>query len=417
MRMRGWCVMAVMALANAVWAEPAAEALAKARQPNRPGGQEPTPGLPAVIWDKEQLDLALERAREGLSKAPGDPALAAVALEAAARRAQSATLEELVRTLPATAMSEAAHRALGEGMLDMATQNEGDAALRIAGLWLERFPEVREARRGAARVWMLSGGVERALSALSGWSAAAPGDAEWTRTLGTAYVLIGEMETAVRWLASARGDDEARRLRAMLQAARGDESARAELKSISDPKGTRRDLPQLLREELAKPKPDDWQLRDLAIRLVEARHFVDAAVAVHAVQRLPGWTQKEQLNLADLFRKLREWNREVQALLPLVVDVDREGKTRTGVSRGDFHFRIGRALFHAGRLEEALREYALSGAAGKDDPELHFHVAKVYQQQGKNAEANAIFEKVAAQSGGAAHIEKARKELDKQKPR
>ena len=378
--------------------------------PARPDGTVPPAG-----WDGKLALDAFQKAWAVRQTAPGLPTLNGVYLKASAVCVQSEAIKEAFAKWPDAYFDAGAQAALGAGLATLAPREDGDTALELADAWAKRFPDDPEVRRQLIGLWWNGGALDRAIASIDRWSKTAPAG-QWKLQRAELALVRDGLEEGRKKLEGVT-DAGAASLATLIAGALGEAEARAGLEALAAKGDPARPGAKLVAAALLKlggdAKAAGAALEEAGNTLAVERAYVESAVALYARQRLGSWDDAEVYALADLWRKMREWEREIAVIAPLAERADKDGKLHNDVNAGDFHFRVGRAAFHARRFEQSHREYDLAAKTGKDDPELYFHIAKLLFLEKRKVEALVWLKKAADWKDPAQHADKARTELFK----
>lgn len=371
--------------------------------------------LPGVSPEKLALDAASGWERSGIKAAtrelelafqlvPTSPEIAAIFIDTLSYSNETGEIRAVLNRLPDDALTPELGVVITQALERLPARNDGELAHELAASLLKRWPDLREARWVAARVWAFAGELDRAATRIPAWRDADAGDVRWATLEGEVQALRGYWDQAARtWEAGTH--PRAQYLARLLRAAQGNAGDAAGL--AAELAKSAPGSPELELLGGLAGTPDAARVAKAARALVDRRQFVECAIALRAQRRLGRWDDEAIIVEADLYRRLREWRREIDSLLALESKVNQKGRTDTGVSQGDFLFRIGRASFHANDTAAADRYYELAAKAGKDDAEIWFHVSKNYGLMGRREESLKMLQKAATSPHPGQHAAKA----------
>ena len=369
---------------------------------------------PPVSLDGRLLLQVIYEAKLALKTGPDLVPAQAMLMEALAASSRPEEIRALIKEWPASSFGPEVQRALGRGLSTLAPRGDGETALIVCDSWLARFPDDPDVRHWAIDLWWSGGELDRAAKTLDGWiHGGPPGD--WSLRRVEIAILREGLEAGRAALAGVTAPG-AGTLATCIAGALGEEKAVPALEELAVKGDPARPGSMMLATALlhsigahaAEARPE---LKAAAESLIELRLFPEAALALAARRRVGEWNDAETLVQADLWRKMREWKREIDTIAPLTERVDRDGHTQNGVLAGDHHFRLGRASYHQKLYDVATHEYELAAKAGKEDPELWFHIAKLLAAEGRQKESLEWIKKAASWKAPRPHAEKARAEL------
>ena len=338
------------------------------------------------------------------------------------RLANSAGAEKLLRFvqgLPDEAFSPVVRSAIEVSLANLGEPPGPECAAAIASILVAKAPDDIRTRKVVARAWMLGGLLDKALVELSRWQSETPDDSDWMRLRAEAYILAGQPELAVGVLGKRPLETRLAWLRWVLGVVVKDSSGSPRDFVNGETSGVRPPVDPGLIEvfESIEKVPRETatkQLSSAVRRLLDERLFVDAALALQALRRFGGWGDAEQFALSELFKGIRDFDRELGVLAQLEAKVVRGVHLDNRMSDSGLFFRIGRATFHTGQLVEADRLFFLARTLGKNDPEMCYHMAKLRNQQRRPEEAIAFLKKAAASTKVDKYVQLSREQLASQ---
>lgn len=369
------------------------------------------PGVKPV-YAVMNMARAVDELRRAVDGYPTLEVAVALFMRVMGQQGLSGEILKYVKSLPPESFTPEAVYELAASLRKLPGQSEAETAIEIADNLLRRLPEREDVRVAVAACWMDAGKLQAGREALAKWLEKTPGNRAFSILLAQADVLAGQVEAG---LARAKVFTDEPRMRVLV-----------ELGAFLDGKGSADQLKQAVGPDadaaaqamvaaFAAPEPTRAKaLTEAGKKVLETRRFAELFLMIQARKKMGGWGDEEAILEADLYRRSREFPREVVVLLELMPKVDKNGKTDTGVSAAEFHFRAGRAQYHSGRLDESLREYDLALKLGKDDAERDYHIAKTLIAQGKPAEAAAQYRKAMKVNKPEKYGTLAQKELDRQ---
>jgi tetratricopeptide (TPR) repeat protein len=360
-----------------------------------------------VEWNRTWLEDAKGQFERAVAADPGLPEAFERLVELYGEDGRALDLGPLIARVRPEAYSPAARAALELAVGQLLRRGSAEVVASAATAFLDRFPLDPAARRAAAMAWTVGGKLDRVIALAPQWRRESRDERWWTLALVEAHLLAGRLADAARLARGVEGDDRLARLAACIAAAQGERAAAARLRANTRASGPGSGVPAepvLARTvELLAGSPGPpaavlaaaGKMTELARELLGERRYVESALLLLARRGAPGWGDAEQLLLADLYKRIRDFRREIAALSEMRARVRGSHGTTIGVSEAEFEFRIGRALFHAGDLPGAGRAYARARALGKEDSDLYFHLAKLYKAQGRPERSREALERAA----------------------
>jgi tetratricopeptide (TPR) repeat protein len=379
---------------------------ARAGKARFPAGMPAPKGQDPIAWDGKLVDEATEELAAALVKDSSLAPAAAGLVDMLAQTIRGDKVIEVVKVLPRAFESPAAAQGLERALIVLWEKGQGEQALIVSDLWISRRAADPVARRAAARVQMLAGGLDRARNTARKYRGQSK-DPAFALVLGEVEILVGQPAKAIPALAPVAAADRRAEWLALLAAqASGDRSANAKLKTLAS--SARAGEERLAELGWLLEGAQAAQLEEAAKADLAARRPVEAALALAARRRLPGAGHAITLLEAEVARSVRDYAREYQIVKSLI------GKSGEGLpSQGDLLFKTGRSLFHQNRFAEAEAEWQKSLQAGKNDAELHFHRGRAYEKQGKRDPMIDAYRKAAAWTGPGPHAQRAKDALAK----